>query len=211
MPFTKAVCENTIFEFWFKFYEKLFVRAVHNTPAIVQMNDSSNRRQTITWASDNPPHHDNDVIVSTMASQITCLTNVYSNVNSDTDQRKHQSLASLAFVWGIHRDRRIPPPPPHTHKGPVTRKMFPFDDVIMKWLHRTGDKSLPEQAITHLIDTNIGYWKLMYRVTEDILLPFTFVKPIKHTYKTANYNSHINPIVWLYYQVRHLQSDSLLT
>ena len=55
-----------------------------------------------------------------MASQITSLTIVYSTVYSDADQRKHQSSASLAFVWGIH-----------PHKGPVTRKMFPFDDVIM--------------------------------------------------------------------------------
>ena len=62
--------------------------------------------------------HYNDVIMGTMASQITSLTVVYSTVNSGADQRKHQSSASLAFVWGIHR-------------GPVTRKMFPFDDIIM--------------------------------------------------------------------------------
>ena len=40
------------------------------------------------------------------------------------DQRKHQSFASLAFVWGIHRE-----PVNSPHKGPVTR--FLFDDVIM--------------------------------------------------------------------------------
>ena len=62
-----------------------------------------------------------------MASQITSLTIVYSTVYSGADQRKHQSSASLAFVWGIHR-RPVNSP----HKGPaVTRKMFPFDDVIM--------------------------------------------------------------------------------
>ena len=44
------------------------------------------------------------------------------------DQRKHQSSASLAFVWGIHR-RPVNSP----HKWPVTRKMFAFDDVIMMW------------------------------------------------------------------------------
>ena len=49
-----------------------------------------------------------DVIMTTMASQITSLTVVYPNVYSDADQRKHQSSASLAFVWGIHRDRWIP-------------------------------------------------------------------------------------------------------
>ena len=68
----------------------------------------------------------NDVIMGTMASQITSLTIVYSTVYSGTDQRKHQSSASLAFVRGIHRS-----PVNSTHKGPVTRKMFPFDDVIM--------------------------------------------------------------------------------
>ena len=42
------------------------------------------------------------------------------------DQRKHQTSASLAFVRGIHRG-----PVNSPHKGPVTRKMFPFDDVYM--------------------------------------------------------------------------------
>ena len=51
--------------------------------------------------------HYNDVIMTTMASQITSLTVVYATVYSDADQRKHQSSASLAFVWGIHRDRWI--------------------------------------------------------------------------------------------------------
>ena len=67
-----------------------------------------------------------DVIMNTIASQITSLTIVYLTVNSGTDQRKHQSSTSLAFVRGIHR-RPVNSP----HKGPVMRKMFPFDDVIM--------------------------------------------------------------------------------
>ena len=67
-----------------------------------------------------------DVIMSTMASQITSLMIVYSTVYSGEDQRKHQSSASLTFVMGIHRWPLTLP-----HKGPVTRKMFPFDDVIM--------------------------------------------------------------------------------
>ena len=64
--------------------------------------------------------------MGTIASQITSLTIVYSSVYSGADQRKHQSSASLAFVWGIHRG-----PVNSPHKWPVTRKMFPFDDVIM--------------------------------------------------------------------------------
>ena len=51
---------------------------------------------------------------------------VYSTVYSGADQSKHQSPASLTFVWGIHR-RPVNSP----HKWPVTRKMFPLDDVIM--------------------------------------------------------------------------------
>ena len=51
----------------------------------------------------NTRHHQSDVIMGTIASQITSLTIVYSIVYSDADQSKHQSSASLAFVRGIHR------------------------------------------------------------------------------------------------------------
>ena len=60
------------------------------------------------------------------ASQNTSLTIVYSTVYSAANQRKYQSSASLAFVWGIHRW-----PVNSPHNWPVTRKMFPFDDAIM--------------------------------------------------------------------------------
>ena len=71
-------------------------------------------------------NHYNDVVMGAMASQITSLTIVYSTVYSGADKRKHQSSASLAFVWGIHRWAVNSP-----QKGPVTRKMLPFDDVII--------------------------------------------------------------------------------
>ena len=64
--------------------------------------------------------------MGSMASQITSLTIVYSAVYSGAVQRKHQSSAALAFVRGIHRG-----PVNSPQKWPVTRKMFPFDDVIM--------------------------------------------------------------------------------
>ena len=70
--------------------------------------------------------HYNAVIMSAMVSQINSLTFVYSSVYSGADQRKHQSSASRAFVRGNHRWLVNSP-----RKGPVTRKMFPFDDVIM--------------------------------------------------------------------------------
>ena len=66
-----------------------------------------------------------------MASQITSLTIVYSTVYSGADQRTHQSSASMVFVRGIHRS-----PVNSPHKRPVTRKMFPFDDVIMRHRNR---------------------------------------------------------------------------
>ena len=73
--------------------------------------------------------HYDDVVMGTVASQITSLTIVYSTVYSGADQRKHQSSASLAFVLGIHRG-----PVNSPHKWPVTPKMFPFDDVIIHWI-----------------------------------------------------------------------------
>ena len=71
--------------------------------------------------------HYTDVIMGTIASQITSVSIAYLTVSTGADQRKHQSSASLAFVRGIHRE-----PVNSPHKWPVTRKMFPFDDVIMQ-------------------------------------------------------------------------------
>ena len=72
-----------------------------------------------------PPTHYRDVILST-ASRITDVSIVYSIVCSGADQRKYQSSASLAFVGEIHRW------PVNFPKGPVSWKIFPFDDIIMK-------------------------------------------------------------------------------
>ena len=70
--------------------------------------------------------HYSGVIMGAIVSQMTSLMIVYSIVYSSADQRKHQSSVSLAFVQGIHRW-----PVNSPHKWPVTRRMFPFDDVIM--------------------------------------------------------------------------------
>ena len=92
--------------------------------------------------------------MGTMESQITSLTIAYLTVYSDADQRKHQSSASLAFVWGIHRG-----PVNSPHKWTVTRKMFPFDDVIM-----TG--ALGCLWLPFLIDTNkiLLYHRLLIHI-----------------------------------------------
>ena len=81
--------------------------------------------------------HYNDVIMSALTSQITSLTVVYWSFYSGADQRKPQSSASLAFVRGIHRW-----PVNSPHKGSVTRKMFPFDDVII-CSRKSGTRPIP--------------------------------------------------------------------
>ena len=77
-------------------------------------------------------NHYDGVIMGATASQITSLTIVYSIVYSDADQRKHQSSASLAFVWGIHRG-----PVNSPHKWPVTRKRFRL--MTSSWCGRSWD------------------------------------------------------------------------
>ena len=71
------------------------------------------------------PHY-SDVTMSAMASQITVISTVCSTICSGSHQRKHQSSASLGFVWGIHQW-----PVDSPHKGPIMWKLFPFDHVIL--------------------------------------------------------------------------------
>ena len=96
-------------------------------------------------------------IMSAIVSQITSLTIVNSTVYSGTDQRQPQSYASLGFVWGIHKWLVKSP-----HKGPVTRNMFPFDDVIM---------ALLDAFCVH----NMFLWIVIIRIGEHIV----------HTLRTA--------------------------
>ena len=70
--------------------------------------------------------HYNDVIMSAMASQITSLTIVYSTVYSRRRSKKTSKLRVTGPCGG-----NSPVTGGFPHKGPITRKMFPFDDVIM--------------------------------------------------------------------------------
>ena len=99
--------------------------------------------------------HYSDVIMDVMASQITSLSTVYSAVYSDADQRKHQSSASLAFVQGIHRW-----PVNSPHKWPVTREMFPFDDVIMVYSRLRADDCLThwDQIVHICVNKQDHHW-----------------------------------------------------
>ena len=113
--------------------------------------------------------HYDDVIMGAIASQITCLTIVYSTVYSGADQRKHQSSASLAYVRGINWG-----PVNSPHKWPVTRKMFPFDDVIMNLFyfnmiavesHTSLSYRAPERICSLIITDS---WQHLLQILHDI-------------------------------------------
>ena len=104
-----------------------------------------------------------DVIMTTMACQITSLTVVYSTFYSDADQRKHQSSPSLAFVWGIHRDRWIP-----RTKGQLRGKCFHWwrhhvkqrvNACTAPWPWRTDKQCLDNNVRMH---TDSHYKKDIY-------------------------------------------------
>ena len=90
------------------------------------------------------------------------VSNHQSSVYSGADQRKHRSSASLAFVRGIHRS-----PVNSPHKWPVTRKMFPFDDVIMRIIEKvavtTATTKVIEIADDQLHGTYLKGWEVELR------------------------------------------------
>ena len=103
------------------------------------------------------------------------LTIVYSTVYSDADQRKHQSSASLAFVWVIHRG-----PVNSPHKRPVPRKMFPFDDVTMIPIQSRSKRKKTIRCCT------MDGWKLGER---ELLI---WVKMVKE--------KHIESLIWNWWE-----------
>ena len=134
--------------------------------------------------------HYNDVIMSAMASQITGVSVVCSTVCSDANPRKHQISASLALVRGIHRW-----PVNSPHKGPVTRKMFPSDNVIMgENLHETWKVSASVKAsciipvqflliepilVSSLVALNIfNEKKGKFRIIQATIIPFVYFRCI---------------------------------
>ena len=93
-----------------------------------------------------------DVIMSTMASQITGVSKCLLNRLFGRLSKKYQNSTSLPFVRGIHR-RQVDSP----HEGPVTRRMFPFDNVIIRYHRR------PPQWRSTITGTVIE--KLLYKET----------------------------------------------
>ena len=120
------------------------------------------RPHGLFWGS-----HYCDVIMGAMASQITSLTIAYSSVCSRPDQRKPQNSASLVFVRGIHRWPLKSPP-----KGPGTRKMFPFDDVIMRWCCHIGQNNVAEM---------FSWWR---NLSHQLTFPFLWWGKLTHLAST---------------------------
>ena len=112
-------------------------------PAMTKLYDA----KCLHWSTMNYLTHHNDVIMSAMVFQIIGVSIAYSTVCSGADQRKHQNSVSLAFVREIHRW-----PANFPHKGPVMRKMFPFDDIIMVLLH------FHENRMHKFIAFYVGFW-----------------------------------------------------
>ena len=67
--------------------------------------------------------------MTTMASQITSLTVVYSTIYADADQRKIKAPCHWPMCGEFTGTDKFPA------QRPVTRKMFPFHDVIMLIRH----------------------------------------------------------------------------
>ena len=116
--------------------------------------------------------HYNDVIMGAMASQITSLTSVHSTVYSRRRSKKHQSSALLAFVRGIHRW-----PVNCLHKGPVTWKMFPFDDVIMVHWYTAVPVCSPwySRQTLHGSQMRSNYWISFVRPKSYLCIAFVSV------------------------------------
>ena len=125
-----------------------------------------------------------------MASQITSLTFVYWTIYSGADQRKHQSSASLASVRGIHRW-----PVNSPHEWPVTRKMFPFDDVIMcRWGLATWHIYMPARWVESSLLVQVMSWCLFSST-----INYTSDELLSRHRRWANI-SNLNQITNIFYQ-----------
>ena len=122
------------------------------------------------WVSSgNRPLHHSDVIMSAMVSKITGVSFVCPTIYWGSYQRKHQSSASLVFVMGIHRS-----PAASLPKGPVTRKMFSFDDVIMTQCNA---------------ETVVNIYRLLYAAWRKVIDQSYSIAPRKRKCHGDNYPS----------------------
>ena len=127
-----------------------------------------------------PMHQDPLLVMIVMASQITDVWSVCPTLCSGVDQRKHQSSTSLAFVRGIYRW-----PVDSPHKGSVTWKMFPFDDVIMGLIQLCGSGTT-YQTTTQTCAYFIRYTSWRYLMINDICLAVSHITGLILGLRPAN-------------------------
>ena len=84
------------------------------------------------------------------------------------NQRKPQTSATRAFVRGINQW-----PVNSPHKGPITRKMFPFDDVIML-------------RITRQYHSPLLHYEIFTRSSSQILLVYNLLRSCPIILKCGN-------------------------
>ena len=161
--------------------------------------------------------------MSAMASQINSLTIFYPTVYSGADQGKYQSSASPAFVRRIHRWSVNSP-----HKGPVTRKMFPFDDVIIwmsvNYIAKNDDWLLQWRRISRCLKSPVAilfvqqivwfnnkgsikpphYWPFMREAIGEQLIPTQRSSCMESVYISWRHHYVLSLIVyllWNYYDI----------
>ena len=120
-------------------------------------------------------NHYTDVTMGAMASQVTSVPIVYSTVGPGAEQRIHQSSASLAFVWGIHR---WPVNSPHKR---------PAENVSIWWRHL--DLLLEHVAIVCQI----------YVPTWDILQGSSRLRDWLSLWRWVPWINHLPPVCWYTY------------
>ena len=123
--------------------------------------------------------HYNGAIVGEMASQIANFTIVCSTVYSDADERKYQTRRH----WLLRAIHRWPVNSPH--KGQVTRKLFPFDDVIMICLIQTSNLLLVDAWETKVTVSIYGYHKSLRYISYWISMIIYLIKRTLNSYNAA--------------------------
>ena len=152
---------------------------------------------TFTVSPPPVPHINTDITVTSQWGRM-CLKSpasrlFYSTVYSGSDQRKHKSSISLAFVRGIHQ-RPVNSP----HKGSVKRKMFPFDDIIMN----VSIPTIPQGPI--LLHSNkvqqIQFISMELSYVLQIAIKWVFW----HKKATINHSAEISKFIFLpsYFQIQ---------
>ena len=113
------------------------------------------------WAS---VGHYNDVIMSTMAFQITSLPIVYSTVYSGTDQRKYQSSESLAFVGKSSETGEF-----HAKRASNAENVsiwWRHHGCVIKLRQNREDEMLPTQFLSQYHTASLlGYDELITTIT----------------------------------------------